>query len=154
MKEYHTNEADAVQANPTVFRTKKVGIALFVFLLVLFFMIMDTVWGRLFNNEAVVNFFKNIPHVVYAMIGFIKLVATKTMSVKESFEAVDWSTIFLFAGMLSLSKALESTGAAVYIGNSIENVTKVLPIDPKMAVAVSCHDYADFIDSDILSAVR
>jgi anion transporter len=136
VKEYHTDEADAVQANPTVFRTKKAGIALFTFLLVLFFMIMDPVWGRLFNNDAMVNFFKNIPLVVYAMIGFIILVSTKTMSVKESFEAVDWSTIFLFAGMLSLSKALEATGAAVYIGNSIVNVTKVLPIDPKMAALI------------------
>ncbi|MCE5223375.1 SLC13 family permease [bacterium] len=136
VKEYHTDEADAVQVNPTEFRTKKAGVALFVFLLVLFFMIMDPVWGQLFNNEAVVNFFKNIPLVVYAMIGFIILVATKTMSVKESFEAVDWSTIFLFAGMLSLSKALEATGAAVYIGNSIVNVTKVLPIDPKMAALI------------------
>ena len=70
------------------------------------------------------------------MIGFIILVSTKTMSVKESFEAVDWSTIFLFAGMLSLSKALEATGAAVYIGNSIVNVTKVLPVDPKMAALI------------------
>jgi len=136
VKEYHTDEADSVQALPTEFRTKKAGIALFTFLLVLFFMIMDPVWGRLFNNEAVVNFFKGIPLVIYAMIGFIILVATKTMSIKESFEAVDWSTIFLFAGMLSLSKALEVTGAAVYIGNSIVNLTNALPIDPKMAALI------------------
>ena len=136
VKAYHTDEVDSSHGLPTEFRTKKAGIALFTFLLVLFFMIMDPVWGRLFNNEAIVSFFKGIPLVIYAMIGFIILVATKTMSVKESFEAVDWSTIFLFAGMLSLSKALEVTGAAVYIGNGIVNLTRILQIDPKMAALV------------------
>jgi len=38
--------------------------------------------------------------------------------------------------MLSLSKALEVTGAAVYIGNSIVNLTNALPIDPKMAALI------------------
>ncbi len=130
--------ADSAIANENItYRHDKAWIAVTVFVLIIFFMVMSPLWGNLFSNiPAVSEFFSRIPMVIYATIGAIAVVSFKALKPKEAFKAVDWTTIFLFAGMLSLSTALEETGAATFIGNGIVNVTNQMPISPALAALI------------------
>ncbi len=124
--------------NSTIsYRYKKAWIAVTVFALIIFFMFMDPIWANLFKaSPDIGTFFKGIPLVIYAMIGVIAIVSSGALKPNEAFRAVDWTTIFLFAGMLSLSQALEETGAATFIGNSIVQVTNHMPISPALAALI------------------
>lgn len=107
------------------YRTEKALLVVIIFVAIIFFMVMDPLWGKIFKNyPAVGKYFKDIPLAAYAMAGVIILISTRTLRPHEAFAAVDWSTIFLFAGMMSLSVALEKTGAATLIANGIASITK------------------------------
>lgn len=75
-----------------------------------------------------------MPLVTAAMLGACLMVITGCMTMKEAFKAVDWTTIFLFAGCLALSTALEKSGAAKLIAMTV--VAQVS--DPYMLMAVVC----------------
>ncbi len=62
------------------------------------------------------------------------MVITGCMTMKEAFKSIDWTTIFLFAGTLALSAALEKSGAAKLIATAV--VSQVS--DPYMLMAVVC----------------
>lgn len=56
------------------------------------------------------------------------------MTMKEAFHCIDWVTIFLFAGMLSMSAAMQKSGAAALVANAVvSNVS-----GPTMLMFVSC----------------
>jgi anion transporter len=75
-----------------------------------------------------------IPLVTAAMLGACLVVITGCMTMKEAFKSVDWTTIFLFAGTLALSTALEKSGAAKLIATTV--VSQVS--DPYVLMAVIC----------------
>jgi len=75
-----------------------------------------------------------IPLVTAAMLGACLIVITGCMTMKEAFKSIDWTTIFLFAGTLALSTALDKSGAAKLIATAV--VSKVS--DPYMLMAVVC----------------
>lgn len=53
-----------------------------------------------------------LPLTTAAVLGACLVVATRCMTMKEAFHCIDWVTIFLFAGMLSMSAAMQKSGAA------------------------------------------
>ncbi len=55
--------------------------------------------------------------VASAVAGAILLVVTRCISMRDAYASIDWGIIFLLAGVLSLGKALEKTGAAHLIAN-------------------------------------
>lgn len=63
-----------------------------------------------------------IPLHVAAVAGAMLCVITGTISEKQAYHAIDWTTIFLFAGTLSLATALENTGAGSMIANAVIGV--------------------------------
>ncbi len=77
---------------------------------------------------------KMIPLVPAAMLGAMAMVITRCITMKEAFNSIDWTTIFLFAGMISMSQAMKETGAAALIANNV--VTMVS--DPYAILAVTC----------------
>ena len=54
-----------------------------------------------------------------AIIGALACVLTGCLTEKQAYRGVDWTTIFLFAGMLPLANAMESSGAGQLIANTV-----------------------------------
>ncbi len=102
---------------PKVKRTEKMGICLAIFAFVVAVMATEF-----------------MPLVTAAMLGACLMVITGCMTMKEAFKSIDWTTIFLFAGTLALSAALEKSGAAKLIATAV--VSQVS--DPYMLMAVVC----------------
>lgn len=53
-----------------------------------------------------------VPIVAAAMIGVTVLFFTGVLKVKESYDSIEWSILFLIYGMLALGLAMQSTGTA------------------------------------------
>jgi di/tricarboxylate transporter len=49
------------------------------------------------------------------------MVLTKVLTIDEAYQAVDWMTVFLLAGLIPLGIAFQKTGAANYIAVNIMN---------------------------------
>ncbi len=52
-----------------------------------------------------------------AIIGALVCVLTGCLTEKQAYASIDWVTIFLFAGMMPISKAMETTGAGQLIAD-------------------------------------
>ena len=62
---------------------------------------------------------KNLPLHTAAVTGAILCVVTGCLKEKEAYAGIDWVTIFLFAGMLSVATAMEKTGAGKMIADAV-----------------------------------
>lgn len=59
------------------------------------------------------------PLEVVAVTGAIVVVITGCLNLEQAFRAIDWTTIFLFAGMLPMADALDKTGAGKVIADAV-----------------------------------
>lgn len=75
-----------------------------------------------------------VPLTTAAVLGACLMVITGCMTMREAFRSVDWTTIFLFAGMLSMSAAMAQSGAAAIVANYVVNMVS----DPWMLMLVCC----------------
>ena len=62
---------------------------------------------------------KNLPLHTAAVTGAILCVITGCLTEKEAYAGIDWVTIFLFAGMLSVATAMDKTGAGKLIADTV-----------------------------------
>lgn len=70
-----------------------------------------------------------VPIVAGAIVGCILMVLTRCLTLEEAYASINWSVIFLLAGVLTLGTALETTGAAHLAGNLlVENLGSWGPI--------------------------
>jgi di/tricarboxylate transporter len=60
-----------------------------------------------------------LPILVGALVGAVLMIVTKCLTLDEAYDAVDWSVIFLLAGLLTLGVAMENTGAAAYLAEGL-----------------------------------
>ena len=60
---------------------------------------------------------KWLPLQTAAIIGAMVCVLTKCLNEKQAYASIDWVTIFLFAGMMPVSEAMEKTGAGKMIAD-------------------------------------
>jgi di/tricarboxylate transporter len=63
---------------------------------------------------AQIIFFK-IQLSVALMSGALGMILTKVLTIDEAYQAVDWMTVFLLAGLIPLGIAFEKTGTAAFI---------------------------------------
>ena len=75
-----------------------------------------------------------MPLTTAAMLGACLMIITGCMTMREAFRSVDWTTIFLFAGMLSMSAAMDKSGAAAIVANAVVSMVH----DPWMLMLVCC----------------
>ncbi len=62
---------------------------------------------------------KTVPLQTAAVAGAIICVITGCLKEKEAYAGIDWVTIFLFAGMLSVAAAMDKTGAGKMIADTV-----------------------------------
>ena len=51
--------------------------------------------------------------------GALAMILLRVVSIDEAYNAVDWRTVFLLAGLIPLGIAMEQTGAASYVANQM-----------------------------------
>ncbi len=56
-------------------------------------------------------------------IGALAMILTGCLSMDEAYQAIDWRSVFLVAGMLPIGIALTNTGAAKLLGDTITQLT-------------------------------
>lgn len=66
--------------------------------------------------------------VTLALGGMVAMVLTGCLKPGEVYDAVDWNVIFLLAGLIPLGTAMENTGAAAYIAESVVGATETFPL--------------------------
>jgi len=71
---------------------------------------------------------------VALMAGALGMVLTKVLTIDEAYQAVDWRTVFLLAGLIPLGVATEKTGTASYIANLI--LTLIGDVSPLILLTV------------------
>lgn len=54
-----------------------------------------------------------------AILGVVLLLVTRTLRIQKAYESIDWTVIFMLAAVLPLGTAMESTGLAKILGDSI-----------------------------------
>ena len=77
-------------------------------LLILLFVIAGLIFG-----------IPGLTQEMVAIIGALACVLFGCLSEKKAYQGIDWVTIFLFAGMLPISTALEKTGAGAMIADEV-----------------------------------
>ncbi|MBO4300391.1 MAG: SLC13/DASS family transporter [Desulfovibrio sp.] len=75
-----------------------------------------------------------MPLTTAAVLGACLMIVSGCMTMREAFRSVDWTTIFLFAGMLSMSAAMDKSGAAAIVANAVVKMVS----DPWMLMLVCC----------------
>jgi di/tricarboxylate transporter len=63
--------------------------------------------------------FTNLGIAVAMLIGAVSMVLTGCLNMDEAYESIDWRTVFLVGGMLSLGIAMENTGAAQFLADTL-----------------------------------
>jgi di/tricarboxylate transporter len=66
--------------------------------------------------------FTNLGIATAMVIGSVLMVLTGCLSMDEAYESIDWRTVFLVGGMLSLGIAMENTGTAQFLANLLLDV--------------------------------
>jgi di/tricarboxylate transporter len=70
--------------------------------------------------------------ITLAMVGFpismafltgaLCMVLTRVLNIGEAYEAIEWKVVFLLAGLIPLGMAMQKTGAAMFLAESIMSV--------------------------------
>lgn len=89
------------------------------FVIKVVFFLLATILGFFFQHQI------GLPNYVIALIGavFLALATHKEVSVHETLKAVEWSTIFFFAGLFVLVAGIENTGLLESLSNWVANST-------------------------------
>ncbi|WP_415381563.1 SLC13 family permease [Halosimplex sp. TS25] len=68
-----------------------------------------------------------VPITIGALGGVFALVATGTITANQAYDAVNWSVVFLLAGLLPLGVAMQATGGAEAIAGALVGAGEALP---------------------------
>jgi di/tricarboxylate transporter len=69
-----------------------------------------------------------LPVVIAALGGVFVMIATGCLSSSDAYDAVSWNVVFLLAGVIPLGLAMEATGGATYIADSVVSTEAFLPV--------------------------
>lgn len=64
--------------------------------------------------------FKAMPLEIAALLGALLCVLTGCLTDKQAYDSIEWDTLFLFAGMFAVAKALERSGAAALLADWLQ----------------------------------
>src|SRR5699024_8403135 len=90
---------------------------------------------------------------ISAWIGAMTLVFTNSITGKQAIEAIDMSTILLFVGTLSLSSALEKTGAGPIIAQFVLEFVGTNPLIILAAILIISISLTNFMSNTATAAL-
>ncbi len=64
----------------------------------------------------------NLGIAVSMVLGSVTMVLTGCLTMDEAYESIDWRTVFLVGGMLSLGIAMENTGTTEFLADNLLNL--------------------------------
>lgn len=109
------------------YRTEKIPWALGIIIAVVGLVGMP--WATLANITGIEMFAGVEFNIVQtALAGVVLMVVADVIKPGEIYEGVDWSVIFLLAGVIPLGVALEQTGAANLLGSLVAATANFLPL--------------------------
>ena len=73
----------------------------------------------LFLVVVTLTVFNIIPILAAALIGAIGMVISRCLTIEEAYEAIDWKIIFMLGGILPLGLAMEQSGTALWLVNTV-----------------------------------
>ena len=76
-----------------------------------------------------------VPLEIAAIVGALLCVLTGCLTEKQAYNSIDWTTIFLFAGMIPVATAMNTTGAGKLIAETVVNMMGGHP-SPYLVTAV------------------
>jgi di/tricarboxylate transporter len=77
-----------------------------------------------------------VPPVVAGLLAAGAIIVTRVLTTPQAYRAVSWTTVILIAGMVPLSSAFVSTGAATIIADGVLGV--IGSASPHLALLVLC----------------
>lgn len=77
-----------------------------------------------------------VPPAVAGLVAAGALIVTRVLSPVQTYRAIDWTTVILIAGMMALSSAFISTGAADIVADAVLAV--IGTASPHLALLVLC----------------
>lgn len=78
----------------------------------------------------------HVPMHMSAIIGALACVLTGCVSEKQAYDGIDWTTIFLFAGMLPVASAMDKSGAGAMIAGWVLDVIGSSPSPTVIMIAM------------------
>jgi len=66
--------------------------------------------------------FSNLGIAIAMLVGSVSMVLTGCLSMDEAYESIDWKTVFLVGGMLSLGIAMQNTGTTQFLADNLLNL--------------------------------
>ncbi|HWA24250.1 MAG TPA: SLC13 family permease [Lacunisphaera sp.] len=95
-----------------------------------------------------------LPIAIASLIGVVIVITARCIDADEAYHAIDWPTLFLIAGMLALSAALEKTGAAEAIATAF--VGLVSPLGPWISLSLiilAASTLTNFLSNNAVAAL-
>lgn len=77
-----------------------------------------------------------LPPAIAGLLAAAALIASRVMTIGQTYRAISWTTIVLIAGMMPLSDAFVSTGAADVVADVVLNATG--GASPHLALLILC----------------
>lgn len=81
--------------------------------------------GALFVVVVLASF-DVMPIAGLSMIGAVAVILLRCLTIEEAYKAIDWKILFLIFGMLAISKAMDNTGVAEIIVQSLTGIVATL----------------------------
>ena len=75
--------------------------------------------AALFFAFAIVLTFLGLPISISFLSGAVAMILARVLSFEEAYGAVDWKVVFFIAGMIPLGAALQKTGAAALLSETV-----------------------------------
>jgi len=83
----------------------------------------NKIWPALFFFvTAIVLALSGFPLSLSLLSGALGMILFGVIRIDEAYQAVDWRTVFLLAGLIPLGTAMEKTGAAAFVAGGIMHV--------------------------------
>ncbi|MDR4498371.1 MAG: SLC13 family permease [Candidatus Scalindua sp.] len=75
----------------------------------------------MFLTVTILTLFNIVPILVAALIGAVGMVMGRCLTIEEAYQSIDWKIVFLLGGIIPLGLAMEQSGAALWLVNTVLN---------------------------------